>query len=807
VGRTAKLGAGLLTAGLLVVWMSGSRQDAGPGAHTPEATSPALETKQAQRTPRPELRGRASVIAGAEPGFAPGGWGVTIRGRVLDRATRRPLPEARVRIEPHGEPVMADAEGHYELGPVPLRSGLLVTASAPAYQTLRTSVIGAWPHTGQEELDLPLLPAPRLWGRVLDEVSGRPIGDASVEFSGPGGASSTLSDVRGRFELQPPGPAGWLWIRAPGRASARLALDVSDGTQAEPLEIRLQPAFRLAGRITDPDGLPVAGARVRVGQLDRFDTARETVSNAAGELLFDDLAGGAVYRLLVTHPDFLSHVGEPFWLGPAAPAPAQDVRLRPAGGIAGSVFTDRGEPAAGVELTVRSDVAGARAVGPLGADLIEAFTRPSFDGADLLGIPLTAQRTVTAEDGSFLLQPLAAGIHEVRLGSDRQAREQVEGIRLQEGERVRGLALLLSTELEIRGTARTTSGLPLAGVWIAAVADDGSLEPELTSFQVTMWMTGSPNAVTDENGAYVLGLAAPGRFRVLVRFRGTLQQREIEAPAEGVDFSFPAGTRIQGTVVDATDGRPVQEIHLATAAQAGSLSSSKPMPFVSLDGSFELESLEAEDVFLMVWARGYRQTQLGPIRLAPGQAAAQVRIELPRAPAVTGFVRDEAGDPVAGAIVRMYDGWLQLCRQGLSRAHVPTRVTDADGRFELPCWRPGPAALYIERSGFAPAELRLQIGEEPGPLEVRLSGGLHLRGRVASPRSGRPGAGLVVEAAGYGAVTTAPDGSFELQDLPAARHTITVREPLAWRKIVAQREVELHGDLDGLRIELASPGD
>ena len=91
----------------------------------------------------------------------------------------------------------------------------------------------------------------------------------------------------------------------------------------------------------------------------------------------------------------------------------------------------------------------------------------------------------------------------------------------------------------------------------------------------------------------------------------------------------------------------------------------------------------------------------GELALAPGSAA-----ERQRAAFIHGVVRDSAGDPIAGALVRVGEGYQALSGE--------------DGRFELAVAQPGAVALAVRRIGYRPRTLRVAAGPAPAVLEIVL---------------------------------------------------------------------------------------
>jgi hypothetical protein len=104
-----------------------------------------------------------------------------------------------------------------------------------------------------------------------------------------------------------------------------------------------------------------------------------------------------------------------------------------------------------------------------------------------------------------------------------------------------------------------------------------------------------------------------------------------------------------------------------------------------------------------------------------------------------------------------------------------------------------------------------------GPVEIRLQRGHRVAGTIVHGGTSAAAAGLVVEAldsaeapegaSGSRFAVTESGGRFELRHLRGGRHTLIVRDLQAWPQITARFDLDVQGDLDGLRLEQAQLGD
>lgn len=247
-------------------------------AHAVEVEAPGFASMQvAAATPNMELELRA---------------GFPLEGRIVDE-TGEPVVGCEIEVVTNyweGFPRVSTTDEHGEF------RSFWVTDPANLRITLRHPDFGVERLTREltkEEARLELVFRHGTWvdGRILP-----PIGNASVSATVrayPRGRSYFNTDVRsaectadGRFELRVPPGDYWLRVESPGMTTEELALQAT-GERVSLEAIPLEPGRVILGTIRDRDGLPVSGARVRIGTI-RGDSivGPEAVSDELGEFEF-----------------------------------------------------------------------------------------------------------------------------------------------------------------------------------------------------------------------------------------------------------------------------------------------------------------------------------------------------------------------------------------------------------------------------------------------------------------------------------------------------------------------------------------
>jgi len=536
------------------------------------------------------------------------------------------------------------------------------------------------PSSGECVRDLVLPEGRTVTGEVVDADTGRPIADARVGV-GFWLFQEVRTDGEGRYVLE-----GWtqrifddVEVLAPGYA--RGARRVGD---LDVLDFALKPGFAVTGRILDPQGRPLAGARVAaVGSVQRGG-CQHLSSDAARS------ADDGRFRLVDLSPDM------PHTLVVAAAAcgrtlldfdpPAEgetsvdlgDVRLPRPLSIAGVVVEADGAPVPRVALLLM----GANAQTSYGSS-VERFTD------DL---------------GRFLFPDLAPGDYVLR-ASPEQGPEVERRVPLA-GEDVADVRLVLASTRPFLVRVVTEDGTAVAGCDVSAYGSDGR------------GVTGT----TDEGGEARLEVPfGPQRLMAHPRDRRDLLSSAPRVLGEDEDEAtlvLPRALFVRGRVVD-PEGGVVAGVTIA-ALRGGERAG---VARTDAKGRFEIRVRAGApvDVVYDGWSQ-YAQNNVGRAwdghaGRVDGVACGSEDVELVVHPIqadrhVVVRVVDPEGRPVEGVAV-----------VPLSHRTNERPLTDAEGRVRLEGLRPGTVDLWLhvewteERPWVAP---RLSVPAEGQEVEVRL---------------------------------------------------------------------------------------
>jgi hypothetical protein len=587
----------------------------------------------------------------------------------------------------------------------------------------------------------------------------------------------------------------------------------------------------LHGRVHDPKGAPIAGARLMV------NVWSETAVTSDAEGRYELRVPEPGYPLVVSAPGYASRLVEGYM--PASEMRHQfDVELVPGAQIVGRVVDGQGQPvqaakvrASGGMTGVDSDADGRFVVDGVtagerhsvtakkagfqtgeefalvGGEPVTIVLQPGLtvgvrvvgvDAAPIAGAvvnlvpnPMSGwtRLGITSADGRFAVQDLPGQPIELvvtRFGHI-TARQTVDA-RQQSGE----LVITLAKGHSIRGQVTDHTGRPAAGASVYCELSEAGDQRSVGS-----------RADTDADGQFeITGL--PAAPCTLFAYQPEYQRAEfpfVGGAVREASLRLLPAPAIAGRVVDGVTGKPVTSFTIAIDADREHPVFLDPVAYRDEHGRWRLADwrLPAEvPLSVVATAPGYAPAR---ITLAPTAApnAEQNVVRLFAGIRVEGVVRDpRTGQPLAGVTVA-------LVRQEWLRPNDGP-ATDASGAVAIEAVPPGPQQLRLQHAArpevvFGPFE----VGVGPGTLTVQptMGIGVTLRGRITGVRKA---AGLQVQAARddgrYTKATVREDLGFELQGLGVGSTLVVVADQTGRTRMI--RIDVADRDIDGFELPLRS---
>jgi len=342
-------------------------------------------------------------------------------------------------------------------------------------------------------------------------------------------------------------------------------------------------------------------------------------------------------------------------------------------------------------------------------------------------------------------------------------------------------APLTAQETTVTGTVVGPDGEGVAGATV------GVVKAFMPPFE---WETGT----TDEDGRFEFTLHALPPYRVT--FAAALAEGYAagaavspgDAPVE-VKLSRETAS-ISGTVRD-EDGRPIEGARVeAMMLQREGVGDEEvagffvdwehaPSVLTDAEGHFTLGGLPpGVHAMLAVAADGFATFRdVSPRGLPLTGQGEELAYTLRPGGAIAGRVTCD-GEPVADAMVRAVGVQEDAAGWGTAR-------TDAEGRYEI---RDIAGGTYVVSTHGGPEDLlatpvedvRVEAGERTEDVDIELTSGAVVRGRVRWEDTGEPVAGVTAGSyrsmGGFHQTQTDEDGAYELR-LPPGEHRVTVINP------------------------------
>ncbi|MBK7860732.1 MAG: carboxypeptidase regulatory-like domain-containing protein [Archangiaceae bacterium] len=615
------------------------------------------------------------------------------------------LVDAKVELTGGAHPHRLTAKGGVALFEQLASGSFEVSASYEKYVSPRQAV-----ELDEDEkvVRVDLRPAARLSVGVVNE-RGEPISDARVTVDGYGNSDTQDTDESGAlvvFENLAEG-SYQVHVEKAGRRDAQRRVDVHAGDNH--LEVALEAASMLAGKVVDAEGKPVPGATVELVSQIHEASATTTSDEGTFELQVDE---PGTYRVRAKEPQLGQVVAQ-------VTAPDEQVVLKL-------------EPLARIEVHVLAEH------NPLRGTYVSVF-----------GVGAASDDSgtaVTDDHGVAKLAGLRGGEYLVNVEQTGFQRAEPRSVTVAPNARVE-VTINLERGVEISGRVIDEQGRPVVNADVHTVAEPkaepakagaagaaGAAKKEDAAPPETF------NAYTDESGDFTLEGLKPGHTYALAASseekatRGTVK---VKAPASGVTLKLEALPGVKGRVLD-EKGQPVQTFRI------------DGKDFDSPDGRFVVGREPDADgkLYLNVDADGFESLS---IEREPTEDVGDLTLK--KSPLLHGTVIDARGQPVAGAEV--------TCDQC-----IDSTTSGSDGAFSLQVSQTSPeptvTATRLSERG------KTKASANGASVVVKLEPPVRVEGVVKDPTGKPVAARITVREINGGEeerLDSGPDGRFEL-DLP-----------------------------------------
>lgn len=246
--------------------------------------------------------------------------GYTIKGRVVDLNTSRPLAGVAIRVgEDSSTSATTDDNGNYEIKDITPNASAMLRARYPGYAAVASPSMSTGSDGAFMNVPMPadtdvvtqyilMAPASVVSGQVVDQGNAR-VAEANVTWRSTreiGGAGiTTATDAAGNFSLEvTPGEEGVLEVSAPGYTLHKsVAMVRASGVAAEPVVLRLEKSGLIEGRVVDellqavPQAAIMTTDTVALGQASVTNYRVLGTTGPDGEFSLSTLPAGEIILL------------------------------------------------------------------------------------------------------------------------------------------------------------------------------------------------------------------------------------------------------------------------------------------------------------------------------------------------------------------------------------------------------------------------------------------------------------------------------------------------------------------------------
>jgi hypothetical protein len=555
-------------------------------------------------------------------------------------------------------------------------------------------------------------------GRVIDKASGQPVTEFSAGVSGESGGGGmriimqpVMKSFRtddGTFHLEglPTGPLQMI-VSAPGYVQQKVpGLVLEEGKPIRDLEVALETGTKISGRVTGPDGKPLASVDVRPEAPGRGagTMAGGVTTDAEGNYQLEAVEAGE--KTVVFRRDGYPSTRKTVTV--SGREMKLDVQLGRGATIAGVVVSEGGSPVAGAQVYVENSSYG-------GSDATsDANGNFRFEGLSEGRYSVAAQKTGYVEAQLDDVDAATAGNLRLVLGQGGRITGRVTGLQASEYSQVRVSASTSTAGADARPDstgAFTIEGVPVGTVRVMATKGAGFAGSMQTTEAKTVEISAGGEAMVDLE------------FRTDKVVTGRVTRNRVALEGASVRFN-PKNPAIQTRGTATTDA----------------------------SGKYEVRGLQDGEYEVTVFD-SMRMSAHTETRQVSGSVSVDVDIVTA---SLRGRVTDsDTGSGVSGARISFEP------KSGESSGMITRRIaeSDASGSFLLDNIVPGSYSARAEKDGYGQDVRDVEVSDSGADgVDFKIGKNDGIRLRVVDARSGTALGGQVRVTDPLG--RTAYEGSF-----------------------------------------------
>jgi len=525
-----------------------------------------------------------------------------------------------------------------------------------------------------------------LRGRLVEAETRIPIRGARIKAMFGMPKQETLTDADGRFVLGPLSEYARLRITADGYVTPAEWIKVTSRSRpgAEVVEeFTLTRAASVQGCVLDPDGQPVAGAKVLASGRPPLGSNR-TVSGEDGGFHLKSVPVGMEVRLVAEKKGLARALSDSMTFRAGESRTDMVLQLG-----RGAVVSGRLTDAAGIPIT-----RGRVHLNPRSG----SHSRQHSASPD--------------KDGNYRIEAVPPGRYSLEVWVKDFVGQKRPDFVVEEGGEYTGVDFVLIKGLTLTGVVVDQSGKPVGRASVHAYL----VSPRKDQIR------GGKNGTTDDAGRFTLTSLTPGPHGISIHKPGYRQENrgvQFQAGAQNVVVKMIKHHEgIFGHVMRRDTGAPVPLFFVRYYQGPRSF----VKEFTDQEGRFQLKDLNPGVYYLEAGTKdGLISPRAERVELRDGSGAVQVELYVGVGVTVAGRVDSPGGKPLNRARV-------EVCRaDGEPKGVMGYAITDAEGGFEIDSLVPGAYRIRVSHMDWIEVErtVTMRRGKENRVvLQVAAQGGV-----------------------------------------------------------------------------------
>jgi hypothetical protein len=240
-----------------------------------------------------------------------------------------------------------------------------------------------------------------------------------------------------------------------------------------------------------------------------------------------------------------------------------------------------------------------------------------------------------------------------------------------------------------------------------------------------------------EQGQFEIPGLPAGDVHLTTKLAGYAIEHEsislVEGETRQIEFQLVKAKRVRGVILDPAD-RPLEDAQVrviyadetpAHAAVAATYQWETGDAKSDAQGAFAVDAHPEKELIIEASHPSFVAEVSDPMRLAEAEAGATLRLSLSKGVSVEGESRDEKGDLIPGALVRLIDdGERPELRRFISfellRRRTRQTVSAQDGKFRFELVNPVRKTLIITHPNYYPTRQTLNLDVERKQMPARM---------------------------------------------------------------------------------------